>query len=255
MKRKVSVFFSVAVIIMITVSLSGCSKYSEFLPYKAKNPADYEITQKVATEFMNANIAGDVDKAMKNVYEKAQLATDDGDTKGAESIAEFIKVNNQNNSMEILGTEKVSESKIRFTIGNKLPLFEIAGIDILTTLETIEVQDSMVIKWEVKQSYESKEMIEKKALGTIGIEVKENDGKVEISNIYNDAPADVANLKRGDVILAINGIKYENMKYGFEEVPYRLVGEVGSKVTLTIMRKDNTFDVEMTRINAKTIKE
>jgi carboxyl-terminal processing protease len=61
-------------------------------------------------------------------------------------------------------------------------------------------------------------------------------------------PADKAGLMPGDIIVAIDELYISDMKYGEDEAWLRLSGKAGTKVTLTINRNGQVFDVEVERV-------
>lgn len=81
----------------------------------------------------------------------------------------------------------------------------------------------------------------------IGVEVASEpvDGGTEIEEVFQGSPAAKADLRHGDVIIAVNGKslagKSVNSSSGL------ITGRAGTKVKLTIKRGDRKFDVMITR--------
>ncbi|MGI6143620.1 MAG: BslA/BslB family hydrophobin [bacterium] len=74
------------------------------------------------------------------------------------------------------------------------------------------------------------------------------DGEIVIEACVPGLPGDKAGLKPGDIIVAVDGIRVEEMEdYRASEVYFRLLGPVGTKVKLTINRNGEVFDVEIVR--------
>lgn len=61
------------------------------------------------------------------------------------------------------------------------------------------------------------------------------------------SPADEAGVKPGDMITAVDGVNYSQMREG--EIQLRIMGNLGSKVLLTIIREGVAapIDIEVTR--------
>lgn len=79
----------------------------------------------------------------------------------------------------------------------------------------------------------------------IGAEVSMVEGIVTIVAPIKDSPAEKAGLKPNDQVLKVDD---EDLKgLDLNEAVEKIRGEKGSKVTLSIMRGENTFDVELTR--------
>lgn len=59
------------------------------------------------------------------------------------------------------------------------------------------------------------------------------------------SPAEAAGLKAGDIIVKVDGIEYTGEQ--LDEASDKMKGEEGTKVTLTILREEETFNVEVER--------
>ena len=81
----------------------------------------------------------------------------------------------------------------------------------------------------------------------IGVYITTNEqtNQIVILMPIEQSPAEVAGLKAGDVITKVDGIEYTGEQ--LEEASDKMKGEEGSKVTLTILRGEETFDVEVER--------
>jgi carboxyl-terminal processing protease len=93
--------------------------------------------------------------------------------------------------------------------------------------------------------------------GGIGIRILPSpDGFVNIVQPIDGTPAMKAGLHAGDKIVMVDGKSIENQS--MDDVVDMIRGEVGTKITLTILRQgvDSTFDAEVTRaiINYPSIK-
>ncbi|HEY3227418.1 MAG TPA: S41 family peptidase [Planctomycetota bacterium] len=86
----------------------------------------------------------------------------------------------------------------------------------------------------------------------VGVQVEPDPktGYYLVTTPIEDSPAFQADVLPGDLILAVDGVDIKNQ--AFEEVVYRIRGEPGSKVTLTLSRpgKDR-FDVPLVRAEVK----
>jgi carboxyl-terminal processing protease len=82
----------------------------------------------------------------------------------------------------------------------------------------------------------------------LGIEVTQEDGLVRVVSPIEGSPADRAGLKPGDLITRINDTAVKGLT--LSEAVKRMRGEPGTKVTLTVLRKDENsrlFTVTITR--------
>ena len=81
-------------------------------------------------------------------------------------------------------------------------------------------------------------------IGVLVTEDKEGRG-IAISKVFPGTPAEKAGLKSGDIIVAVNGEDIAGQP--LELVASKIRGPAGTKVKLTILRDDETFDVEVER--------
>lgn len=67
----------------------------------------------------------------------------------------------------------------------------------------------------------------------------------KVDYIYDNSPASESDIKRNDIMMAIDDIDIYGME--MEEVHNLLVGNEGSKVKLTLLRDEETIDVDLVR--------
>lgn len=87
----------------------------------------------------------------------------------------------------------------------------------------------------------------------IGVYIGSTDEGALIAGVIEDSPASEAELKRGDIIVAIDGTSTIGMK--LEDISQKIRGPVDTKVTLTIREDGTDKDVTLTRrqIHMKTV--
>ena len=87
----------------------------------------------------------------------------------------------------------------------------------------------------------------------VGIEITQEEGLVKIVSPIEGSPADRAGLKSGDLITKVDDTATKGLS--LNEAVKRMRGEPGTKVLLTIFRKDEsrTFPVTITREEIKTV--
>ena len=86
----------------------------------------------------------------------------------------------------------------------------------------------------------------------VGIEITQEDGLIRIVSPIEGSPADKAGLKTKDLITKIDDAAVKGLS--LNEAVKRMRGQPGTKVTLTILRKDESrsFPVTITRAEIKT---
>lgn len=110
----------------------------------------------------------------------------------------------------------------------------------------LETLDPYTVIYNESQN-EQAEILSRGNYAGIGIEAGYRDGKIVVVAPSEGGPAERSGLKAGDEIVAIDGISTEGLQP--EEVQTLTVGEVGSKVTISIQRfgVDRTLDFDLTR--------
>ena len=79
--------------------------------------------------------------------------------------------------------------------------------------------------------------------GWLGVRIIVNeDGEIEISNVEDESPAELAKLRRGDIILQIGGKDVSNRQMLRNEIRMRRPGE---SVTIKIERKGKTEEIKV----------
>ncbi len=83
--------------------------------------------------------------------------------------------------------------------------------------------------------------------GGVGMEVREQDGKIIVVSTFEGAPAQKAGLMPGDIIIKVDDEDITSLE--LEEVVEKIKGKPGTKVKLTIFRPglDELLDFEITR--------
>lgn len=161
---------------------------------------------------------------------------------GAKIVQPEVAEKSQNHSVENI--EKVEqaynlieEHYVEEVEGEKLIEGAIQGM--LTTLE-----DPYSTYMDEKAMENFNEQIESSFQG-IGAEVSMVESKVTIVAPIKDSPAEKAGLKPNDQILKVDDEELEGLN--LNEAVEKIRGEKGSKITLSVLRGENNFDVELTR--------
>lgn len=84
--------------------------------------------------------------------------------------------------------------------------------------------------------------------GGIGVTLRQReDGQFEIAEVYRDNPAFEAGAEAGDIITAVDGIEIVANETSMDDLVALIRGEVGDEVTITVLRSEETIDLEITR--------
>ncbi len=89
--------------------------------------------------------------------------------------------------------------------------------------------------------------------GGIGVmvEYNDNDESIMVNTVYPDSPAEKAGVKVGDFIHAVDGKTVDEL--GYHNAVYYVRGEIGTDVTLTLLRGETLVTVTATRAEVEEI--
>lgn len=84
--------------------------------------------------------------------------------------------------------------------------------------------------------------------GGVGVQVEYNhtEKTILVNQVFSGGPADVGGMKVGDYIVGIDGKTFDEMG-GYLNVVYYIRGEVGTSVTVNVLRNGERLDLTMTR--------
>lgn len=102
-----------------------------------------------------------------------------------------------------------------------------------------------------EKSFEELKRHTEASFGGIGIVMgyNVNESKVTVLSVMEGTPGEAAGLKSGDEIFAVDGVPVS--EYEFEQVAMKVRGQIGTNVTLTIVRGEEKFDVTIERANIR----
>lgn len=79
--------------------------------------------------------------------------------------------------------------------------------------------------------------------GGIGVTVSPANGSLQIVGVVEGGPADLAEIRLGDLMISADGVSFEDLEY--EEAVSRVRGKVGTPVQVEIWREGNSESLEM----------
>lgn len=235
---------------VVILSLSGCGEETSSSAAKGGSPQEDLIRNFVQAinekdtvavgQMLGTNITyveKYVDGSQYKVDQKEETIKLLIDKMDNDTIMSITTIKNQNgNNWEIDGTigDYITEI-LGFTQG--------IGYHSRFTLE-----GSKISSIEFERDQEDEKLMDRKMEGIIGVVVYNDNGSVRIKECDSGLPAEKAGLLIEDMIEAVDGIRIEEMKYGMDEVLYRMRGQVGDKINLTINRNGIVFDLEIERV-------
>jgi C-terminal processing protease CtpA/Prc len=233
------------VLLIIPIIISGCSSKQDV----ALQNSDQKILVESFIEYYNK---GDADSVIgllsKDIVTEQKLGDQESKSTDVKSVHESIKHNILwNYNIKILKWTSTSGDIINVQIEESGDEYKIIGINTIRAEMTFEIKDGKIIKIRTVIDKSTVDQMISKAKGGIGVKIEVSPNFIIINEIAPGLPADKAGLKKGDMIIAIDGIKCSAMREG--EGLLRLRGPVNSKVTLTISRGENEkpFDIVVVR--------
>jgi len=237
--KKILVILLVAVVL-----LAGCAK-ADKTP-AAVNPVDIV---KATIEAFNS---GDTEKGLSFLADDFVLLQDppgvkvEGKAQYEATLKEAVKWHRQ-----YLTTSQyhVDGDKVSFTAEISSDEFRIIGLDSIDASFEVQVRDGKIVSITAKPDSNDWNKIVELSSGGIGISIQFNNEGALVEKLAENSPASEAGIKPGDIITAVDGVNYPQMREG--ELPLRIRGKVGSKVLLTVLREGatNPVDIEVTRVD------
>ena len=233
------------VLLVISITIIGCSSKHDI----ALQNSDQKILVESFIEYYNK---GDADSVIgllsKDIVTEQKLGDQESKSIDEKSVHESIKYNILwNHNIKILKWTNTSGNIISVQIEESSDEYKIIGINAIPAEMTFEIKDGKIIKISTVIDKSTVDQMSSKASGGIGVKIEVSQNFITINEIASGLPADKAGLKKGDIIIAIDGINCSAMREG--EGILRLRGPINSKVTLTISRggDEKPFDIAVIR--------
>ncbi len=232
-------------LLIVSIMITGCSGNND----SALQNSDQKTLVESFIEYYNKGDADSVIGLLSNdIVTEQKIGDQESESADVKSIHDSIKHNVLwKHNIKILKWTNTSGDIISVQIEESSDEYKIIGIDTIQADMTFEIKDGKIIKIRTVIDKSTADQIISKESGGIGFEIEVSQNFIIINEIAPGLPADKAGLKKGDKIIAIDGINCSDMREG--EGLLRLRGPINSKVTLTISRGENEepFDVVIIR--------
>jgi len=232
-------------LLIVSIMITGCSGNND----SALQNSDQKTLVESFIEYYNKGDADSVIGLLSNdIVTEQKIGDQESESVDVKSIHDSIKHNVLwKHNIKILKWTNTSGDIISVQIEESSDEYKIIGIDTIQADMTFEIKDGKIIKIRTVIDKSTADQIISKESGGIGFEIEVSQNFIIINEIAPGLPADKAGLKKGDKIIAIDGINCSDMREG--EGLLRLRGPINSKVTLTISRGENEepFDVVIIR--------
>jgi len=133
----------------------------------------------------------------------------------------------------------------------KIKTDEDAKVAIDSMLESL---DDPYSRFLTKQEFAQQNSVITSKISGIGVNIVNDSGKTRIINVMENTPAQFADIKAGDIILTVDGIKVSGLS--LSQVSNLVKGPVNTFVSIDVLRNDELIKKKIIRkeISIKTVK-
>ena len=232
------------VLLSMVILMAGCAK-----PSVTQSPLKPEA---VVATFLQSLSNGDVDNCLSLMADDAVINQDPPGVKvegKAQIEATLRRGTTGHQQYSVISPIKADGDKVTLSVKVTSDDLKISGLEYMTTYVELQVQEGKIKSWlSVPNSDDWKRLVELTA-GGIGVKIEVVAQGIKVIELAKNSPAIEAGLRQGDLIIAVNGISFSQMKEG--EIQLRIKGLVGSNVKLTVAHEGAPApsDIEITRID------
>jgi len=233
-----------AILLVAVTLLAGCTKVSE-----PQIPATPET---IVNTFIQSLSKGDVNTCLSLLADDVVFRQEPSgmQTNGKAPVEAGIQqLTAWHHQYSVVGTLQTEGNKVRLTIRETGDEYKIMGLEYITGDIEAEVYDGKIKAWTVTVNQEDIKKVAELTAGGIGIKFEATARGIKITEFAKNSPLYEAGARPGDLIIAVDGINYSQMREG--EIQLRIKGPVGSKVKLTVTHEGAPAptDIEVTRVN------
>jgi ketosteroid isomerase-like protein len=233
----------VLVILLVGVTLlAGCNRVAQ-----TPTPMNPEA---IAKTFIEASDSGDIKRCLSLLSDDVVFSQNppgvklEGKDQYEAVLREAIKWHEKHS---VTSSYKVDGDKVTFTAKVSGDDFSILGMDYINFSSELQIRDGKISSIiDTPDSADWAKLVQLNS-GGIGVQLTFSDKGARVDKVAANSPADEAGIKPGDIIIAVDGVSYSQMREG--EIQLRIRGKLGSKVLLTVIREGVAapIDIEVTR--------
>ena len=231
------------VILLVAVTLlAGCNRVTQ-----TQTPTNPEA---IAKTFIEASDSGDVDRCLSLLSNDLVFSENppgvklEGKDQYETALRAAVKWHEKHS---VTSSYNVDGDKVTFTAKVSGDDFSIMGMDSINFSYELQINDGKISSIiDTPDSADWAKLVQLNS-GGIGVQLTFSDKGARVDEVAAKSPADEAGIKPGDIITAVDGVSYSQMREG--EMQIRIKGKLGSKVLLTVIREGVAapIDIEVTR--------
>jgi membrane-associated protease RseP (regulator of RpoE activity) len=233
------------IFLMLLVGAAGCAKQPA-----AQSSSEAET---VVRSFLQALSQGDDSTCLSLLADDVVFQQEPAGLKiegKAQLEAAIHQLQGWHHQYGIASPVKTDGDRVSFTIKESGEDYRIMGLESVTGELDIRVVDGRIRSWKTTVSREDWQKITDLTAGRVGIKFELAQQGMKVKEVAGNSPAYQAGIRPGDVVIAVDGISYSQMREG--EMQLRIQGPVGSHVRLTVTHEGapSPREVEVTRVSS-----
>jgi C-terminal processing protease CtpA/Prc len=233
----------------MVILMAGCAK-----PPVTQSPLKPEA---VADAFLQAISSGDVDTCLSLMADEIVFNQDPPGVKveGKAQLEAALKYNlTWHQQYSVTSPIKADGDKVTLSVKVSSDDLKIIGLEYMTSSLEFQVQEGKIKSWLSMPNSDDWKRLAELTAGGIGVKIEVVAQGIKVTELAKNSPAIEAGLRPGDLIIAVNGISFSQMREG--EIQLRIKGPIGSKVKLTVTHEGSPapIDMEVTRVSLEELR-
>lgn len=235
-------------LLSVVILVAGCARAPTQAPAKP---------EAVINTFLQALSKGDVDTCISLLADDVVFRQEPSGIKleGKAPFEESLRrVTTWHPQYSIVNPIKVNGDKVTFSAKVSEDDFKILELEYVNADFELQVLEGKIKSWVTIVNQEDWKRLTELTAGGIGVKIEFVEQGMRIKELAGNSPAYEAGIRPGDVITAVNGVSYSQMREG--EIQLRIQGPVGSKVKLTVTHEGAPapVDIEVTRVSLEQLR-
>ncbi len=237
------------VILTMVVFVVGCAK-----PPVPQSPAKPEA---VVEAFLQALSRGDSNTCLGLLADDVEFRQEPSGTKiegKAQLEAGIRQLLTWHHQYSVIGLPKTDGDRVMLTIEETGDEYQIMGLGHVTGDLDVRVIGGKIKSWTATVNPEDWKKITELTAGRVGIKIEPVKQGMKVKEVAISSPAYEAGIRPEDIIIAVNGISYSQMREG--EMQLRIQGPIDSKAKLTVTHGSASapLDIEVTRVSPEQLR-
>lgn len=234
-------------LVPFVLGFTGCGRAPVApVPSTAPWSAPADEPRAIVEAYLQAYSRGDIDASLRLLADDVVQEQDPPGVKvqGKADVELNLRANAAWKRQIIpMGSPTVDDGKVSWPAEVKGDDFQIMGVERMRFQYGATIEGGRIRYLRASPNSEDWDMMAQRVAGGIGIKVRRTEQGVRIEEFARGSPAQEAGLKRGDVVVAVDGVKTPQMREG--EAELRIRGPVGSRVRLSVLQEGSSSPVEL----------